>query len=147
LCPLLVAEHVTSSPFACWLNSIALIFGMEYVNIQLKMLWNTMFKGKIYCWTEIFHIRHLLLRSSWRKWRRIFHKKHPDSTVQYKATIHHIVTKWRSAGLVFAKMKSRKRLVPSEEELDGIGTRLEAIPKKLLRLSTLECGLEKVQLT
>jgi hypothetical protein len=39
--------------------------------------------------------------------------------------------------------KSQERPVLGEEQLDDIGNRLEANPKKLLRLSVLQCGLSK----
>jgi hypothetical protein len=60
----------------------------------------------------------LVQRSSWRKCRRKFHRKYPDSTVPCKAMIYNIVTKLRSAGSVLDKKKSRKRHVLTEEKLD-----------------------------
>jgi hypothetical protein len=44
---------------------------------------------------------------------------------------------------VLGRKESRKRRVLTEEKLAGIGIRLEASPKKLLRLLALQCGLAK----
>jgi hypothetical protein len=62
--------------------------------------------------------------------------------VPRKATICNIVTKLSSTGSALAK-NDLERHVLTEEKLDEIDARLEASPKKLLDLLSLQCGLEK----
>jgi hypothetical protein len=52
---------------------------------------------------------------SWRKCRRKFYRKHPDSTVPYKATIYNIVIKLYSSESVMDKNKSQRSHILSEK--------------------------------
>jgi hypothetical protein len=65
---------------------------------------------------RIFIQNTFLKRKSWRKCRRSFHRKFPESAVPFKARIYRITVKFRATESVSDKKKQeiRTRRVPTE---------------------------------
>jgi hypothetical protein len=61
----------------------------------------------------------------WRKFRRKFR----NESVPSRQTIHHLVNKLRTTGLLIDKKTKHKRRVLTEVKLDDIGARLEHAPR------------------
>jgi transposase len=78
-----------------------------------------------------------------RKCRRKFRRKFCDETVPSRQTIHNLVNKVRSTGLLIDKKQKHKRRVLTEEKLDDIGARLEHTPTKSLKRLAQETGVSK----
>jgi hypothetical protein len=66
------------------------------------------------------------------KCRRKFRRKFLDERVSSRQTIHNLVNKLRTTGLLTDKKQKHKRRVFTEE-LDDIGARLEHTPRKSLK--------------
>jgi transposase len=64
-----------------------------------------------------------------RKCRRKFRRKFRGETVPSRQTIHNLVNKLRSTGLLIDKKQKHKRRVLTEEKLDDMGARLEHTPR------------------
>jgi transposase len=62
--------------------------------------------------------------------RRKFRRKFRDQRLPSRQTIHNLVNKVRTVGLLRDKKEKHKRRVLTEEKLDAIGVRLERTPKK-----------------
>jgi hypothetical protein len=75
--------------------------------------------------------------------RRKCCRKYPDGTVSCKATIHTIVTKNNVLRHRCWTRRNLEKDLSTEEKLHDSGTRLQASPKKPLRLLSLQCRLEK----
>jgi gamma-glutamylcysteine synthetase len=80
---------------------------------------------------------------STRKCRWKFRRKFGDERVPCKQTIHNLVNKLRSTGLLIDKKQKHKRRVLTEEKLDDIGARLEHTPRKSLKRLAQETGVSK----
>jgi transposase len=74
-----------------------------------------------------------------RKCRR----KVRDERVPSRRTIHNLVNKLRTTGLVIDKKQKHKRRVRTEEKIDNIGARLEHTPRKSLKRLAQETGVSK----
>jgi hypothetical protein len=85
------------------------------------------------------------LRAYWfvRKCRRKFRRKFRDETVRSRHTIHNFVNKLRSTGLLIDQKQKHKRLVLTEEKLEGVWTRFEHAPRKSLKRLAQETGVSK----
>jgi hypothetical protein len=66
------------------------------------------------------------------KWRQKFQCKFCDERVPSRQTIHNLVNKLRTIGLIINK-KKHKRQVLTEEKLDDIGAKLEHTPRKSMK--------------
>jgi transposase len=73
------------------------------------------------------YVKYGSARKCWRKLGRKFR----DEGVSSRQTIHGLVNKLRSTGLLIDKKQKHKRRVLAEEKLDDIRARLEYIPKKI----------------
>jgi hypothetical protein len=73
------------------------------------------------------------------KCRRKFH----DERVPSRQTIHNLVNKLRTTGLLIDKKQKHKRRVLTEK-LDDTGARLEHTPRKSLKRLAQETGVLKV---
>jgi hypothetical protein len=71
------------------------------------------------------------------KWRRKFRRKFRDERVPSGQTIHNLVNKLRTTGLLIDKKQKHKRRERTEK-LDGIGAGLEHTPRKSLKRLTQE---------
>jgi hypothetical protein len=69
--------------------------------------------------------------------RKFYHERVPS-----RQTIHSLVDKLRTTGLLIGKKQKHKRLVLTEK-LDDIGTRLEHTPRKSLKLRAQEIEVSK----
>jgi transposase len=76
------------------------------------------------------------------KRRRKFQRKFHDGRVPSKQTIHTLVNKHRTTGLLIDRGKKRKRRVLTEK-LDIIWARLEHIPRKPLKRLAQETGVSE----
>jgi transposase len=74
-----------------------------------------------------------------RKCRRKFRDERLPST----QTIHNLVNKLRTAGLLIGKEQKHKRRVLTEEKLDDIGARLQHTTIKSLKRLAQETGVSK----
>jgi hypothetical protein len=72
------------------------------------------------------------------KCRRKFRRKFRDERVSSRQTIHTLVNKLRSTGLLVDKKQKHKRRVRTEEKLDDIEARTEHTPRKSLKRLALE---------
>jgi transposase len=68
-----------------------------------------------------------------RKCRRKFRRKFCGERVPSRQTIHNLVNKLRTTGLLIENKQKHKRRVLTEEKLDDIGARLEHAPRKTLK--------------
>jgi hypothetical protein len=69
--------------------------------------------------------------------------KFRDERVPSRQTIHNLVNKFKTTGLLIDKEQKHKRRVLIEEKLDDIATRLEHTPSKSLKCLALEIGVSK----
>jgi hypothetical protein len=74
----------------------------------------------------VTHVKYV----SARKCRRKFRHKFCDERVPSRQTIHNLVNKLRTAGLLIDKKQKHKRRVVTVEKLDHIWARLEHTPRK-----------------
>jgi hypothetical protein len=81
-------------------------------------------------------------RGSASKCGRKFRRKLRDERVPSKQTIHSLVNKLRTTGLLIDKKQKHKRLVLTEK-LDDIGARIEHTSRKSLKLLAQETGVSK----
>jgi hypothetical protein len=72
-----------------------------------------------------------------RKCRRKFWHKFRDERVPSRQTVHNLVNKLRTTGLVIDKKQKHTRRVLTEEKLDDIGARLEYTRRKSLKCLAL----------
>jgi DNA-binding transcriptional regulator GbsR (MarR family) len=77
------------------------------------------------------------------KCRRTFRRKYRDERVPSRQTVHNLVNKLRTAGLVRDKKQKRRRRVFTEEKSDDIGARLEHTAKKWQKRLAQETGVSK----
>jgi hypothetical protein len=77
----------------------------------------------------------VFLYDTYAKYRsaRKCRRKFCDERVPSRQTIHNLVNKLRSMGLLINKKQKRKCRVLNEEKLDDIGARLAHAPKKSLK--------------
>jgi transposase len=68
-----------------------------------------------------------------RKCRRKFRRKSRDERVPVRQTVHNLVNKFRSTGLLIDNKQKHKHRVLTEEKLDDIGARLDHTPRKSLK--------------
>jgi hypothetical protein len=76
------------------------------------------------------------------KCRQKCQRKFCDEKVPSRQTIHNLVNKLRTTGLLTDKKTKHKRSVLTEK-LDNIGARLEHIPRKSLKSLAQEIGVSK----
>jgi transposase len=74
---------------------------------------------------------------------RKFRRKFRGERVPSRQTIHNLVNKLRSTGLLIDKKQKHKRRVLTEEKLDDMGARLEHTPRKSLKRPAQETGVSK----
>jgi hypothetical protein len=73
------------------------------------------------------YVKYGFIRKCERKFRREFH----DEKVPSRQTIHNLVNKLRTTGLLIDKKQKYKRQVRTEEKLGDIGARFEHTRKKI----------------
>jgi transposase len=78
-----------------------------------------------------------------RKCQRKFQSKFRDERVPSRQTIHNLVNKLRTTGLLRDKIQKHNRRVFTEEKLVDIGARLEHTPRKSLKRLAQETGVSK----
>jgi transposase len=78
-----------------------------------------------------------------RKCRRKFVHKFCDERVPSRKTIHNLVNKLRTTGLLIVKKQNHKRRLLTEEKLDDIGARFEHTPRKSLKRLAQEAGVSE----
>jgi transposase len=80
-----------------------------------------------------------------RKCRRKFRhtSKFHDERVSSRQTIHNLLNKLRTTGLLIDKKEKHKCQVLTEEKLDDIGARLKHTPRKSLKHLAQETGVSK----
>jgi hypothetical protein len=78
-------------------------------------------------------------RKCQRNFRRKFRNERPPS----RQTVHNLMNKLRSTGLLIDKKQKHKRRVLTVETLDDIGARLEPTPRKSLNRLAEETGVLK----
>jgi hypothetical protein len=93
---------------------------------------------------KLFVYDKIAQRSSKRKCRRKFCRKHSDSTVPCKAMNYNIVTKLRSTATVLGIFR---RSGTDWKKVDGIGARIEANPQCYYVLWFFLVGWQNVELT
>jgi hypothetical protein len=76
-----------------------------------------------------------------RKCRWKFQRKFRDERVFSTHTIHNLVNKLRSTGLLIDNKQKYKRRVPTEAELDDTGVRFVCTPRKSLKRLAEETGV------
>jgi hypothetical protein len=74
-----------------------------------------------------------------RKFRRKFH----DESVPSRQTIHNLMNKLKTTGLIIDKKQKNKRRVITEEKLNDIGARLEHTPRESQKRLAQESGVSK----
>jgi hypothetical protein len=79
-----------------------------------------------------------------RKCQRKFQCKSRDERLLSRQTIHNLVSKLRTMGLLRDKKLKHKCQVLTQEKLDDIGSRLEHTPRKSLKCPAQETGVLKV---
>jgi transposase len=72
-----------------------------------------------------------------------FQRKFRDERVSSRQTIHNLVNKLRSTGLLIDKKPKHKRQVLTEEKLDDIEARLEHTPRNSLKRLAQDTGVSK----
>jgi transposase len=77
------------------------------------------------------------------KYRRKFQRKFRDERVPSRQTVHNLVNKLRTTGLLIDKKRESKRRVLTEEKLYDIGARLGHTPRKSLKRLAQETGVSK----
>jgi hypothetical protein len=77
------------------------------------------------------------------KCRREFRRKFRDERVPSRKTIHKLVNKLRTTGLLIDKKQKYKCRVLTEEKLDDIGARFVHAPRKSLKRLAQETGVSK----
>jgi transposase len=77
------------------------------------------------------------------KCRKKFRRKFNVERAPSRQTIHNLVNKVRTTGLLIDKKTKHKRRVLTEEKLDEIGARLEHAPRKSLKHLAQETGVSK----
>jgi transposase len=75
--------------------------------------------------------------------QRKFRRKFCDERVSSRQTIHNLVNKLRTTGLLIDKKTKHKRPVLAEEKLDDTGARLEHTPRKSLKHLAEGTGVSK----
>jgi transposase len=60
-----------------------------------------------------------------------------------RQTVHHLVNKLRTTGLLIDKKQNHKHQVFTEKKLDDIGTRLQHMPRKSLKRLAQETAVSK----
>jgi hypothetical protein len=75
------------------------------------------------------------------KCRRKFRRKFRDESVPNRQTLHGLLNKLKTTGLLIDKKPKHKRRVLIEEKLDYIGARLEHTPRKSLKRLAQETGV------
>jgi transposase len=88
---------------------------------------------------HVFPCNTYLKYGSARKYRRKF----IDERVPSRQTIHSLVNKLRSTGLLIDKKQKHKLQVSNEEKLDDIVARIEHTPRKLQKRLAQETGVSK----
>jgi hypothetical protein len=74
------------------------------------------------------------------KCRRKFRRKFREERVPSRKTVHSLVNKLRTTGLLIDKKQKHKRRVLTEK-LNGMGFRLEHTPRKSLKRLAQETGV------
>jgi transposase len=77
------------------------------------------------------------------KCRRKFRHKFCDERVPSRQTIHNLVNKLGTTGLLMDKKAKHKRRVLTEEKLDDTEVRLDHAPRKSLKRLAQETGVSK----
>jgi hypothetical protein len=77
------------------------------------------------------------------KCRQKFWRKFHDERVPSRRTVHNLVNKLRTTGLLIDKKQKHKRQVLTVEKLHDIRVRLERIPRKSLKHLVQETGVSK----
>jgi hypothetical protein len=77
------------------------------------------------------------------KCRRKFRLKYHDERVPSRQTMHNLVNKLRTTGLLIDKKQKHERRVFTEEKLDDTGARLEHTLRKSLKRVGQETGASK----
>jgi hypothetical protein len=75
------------------------------------------------------------------KCRRKFRRKFLDERVPNRQTIHNLVNKLTTTGLLIGKKTKHKRRVLTEVKLDDTRARLEYTPRKSLKRLAQETGV------
>jgi transposase len=92
---------------------------------------------------RVFLYETYVKNGSARKCRRKFQRKFRDERVRSRQTIHNLVNKLISTGLLIDKKLNHKLRVLIEEKLADIGARLEHTPIKSLKSLAQETGVSK----
>jgi hypothetical protein len=79
--------------------------------------------------------------ASARKCRRIFRRKFHDERVPRRQTVHNLVNKLGTTGLLIDKKQQPKGQVLTEEKLDDVGARLEHTFRKSRKRLAQETGV------
>jgi hypothetical protein len=87
----------------------------------------------------VWHVKY----GSARNCRQKFRHKFRDERLPSKQTIHTLVNKLRTTGLLIDKKQKYKHRVLTEEKLHDIGARLEHTPRKLQKRLAQETGASK----
>jgi transposase len=86
------------------------------------------------------YVTHVKYGSS-GKCRRKFRRKFRDERVLRRQTVHNLVNKRRTTGLVMDNKQKHKRQLLTEEKLHDIRARLEHTPRKSLKRLAQEAGV------
>jgi hypothetical protein len=78
-----------------------------------------------------------------RKCRRKFQHKFCDERVPSRQTVHNLVNKLRTTGLLIDKKQKYKCRVHTKEKLDDVGARLEHTPRKSMKHLAQVTGVYK----
>jgi transposase len=78
-----------------------------------------------------------------RKSRRKFRRKVRDEIIPSRQTVHNLVNKLTTTGLLMRKKRKHMHQMLNEEKLDDIGARLERTPRKSLKRLAQETGVSK----
>jgi hypothetical protein len=91
--------------------------------------------------------QHVFLHDTYMKYRsagkcrRKFQRTFRDERVPSRQTVHSLVNKHRTTGLLIYKKQKHKLQVLTEGKLDDIGASLEHMPRKSLKHLAQEIGV------
>jgi hypothetical protein len=107
----------------------------------LQLVSSVFCHGAIYFRAALFlYDTYVKYESDRKHWRKFWYKFH-DENIPSRQTIHNLVNKLRSMGLLIDKKQKHKHWVLTEEKLDDIRTRLVHTPKKSLKCLDQETGM------
>jgi hypothetical protein len=107
---------------------------------QLKLLSSVFRHGVVYFGATCISLRDI--GSAW-KCRQKFRRKFRDERGPSRQTIHSLVNKLRSTGLLINQKQNHKRRVLINKKLDDTGTRLDHTPRYSLKRLAQGTGVSK----